>query len=258
MLFSVTNKLHEVFQGMLELVGPPAATGRSPIQPAAPARSNGLRPALAEAKPQSLNLSAKLAPGQTSTTEPFTKSVVLTGATNELINAATDLRVARMHTDSTLLPGEMLVAMTTLPDGRTVDSSTTFFIQRRGNSVRTSCYFSWGLADSFSPEDFDSAVTQIRQKTTGRPIELAQGSPVELFAVSNKVGGIVRGLLRYERLVAETASGTPGADTNAQATVRLRPYGGGLLAFYSASVPRGYFLEATDYSSELGEGVGSS
>jgi len=54
--------------------------------------------------------------------------------------------------------------------------------------------------------------------------------------------------------VRGAASGAAGAGTDAQATVRLRSYGGGLLAFYTASVPRGYLLEATDNSSELGEG----
>jgi serine/threonine protein kinase len=183
------------------------------------------------------------------------KMVVLTGATNELLNATNNLRLVRVHTDSTLLPGETLVALSTLPDGRTVeDGSTSFFIHRRTTSVQTSSHFSWSLADSFSPDDFESAATQIRQNTTGRPIELPHGKPVELFSVTNKFGGIVRGFLRFERFVPGAARGSAGAGTDAQATVRLRSYGGGLLAFYTASVPPGYFLEAADNSSGLGEG----
>jgi serine/threonine protein kinase len=183
------------------------------------------------------------------------KTVMLTGATNELLNATNNLRVVRVRTDSTLIPGETLVALSTLPDGRTDEGgSTSFFIHRRANSVQTSSYFSWSLADSFSPEDFESAATQLRQNKTGRPIELAPGKSVELFSVTNKVGGIARGFLRFERFVPGATRGSAGAATDMQATVRLRSYGGGLLAFYTASVPRGYLLEATDNSSELGEG----
>jgi len=183
------------------------------------------------------------------------KTVVLTGATNELLNASNNLRVVRVRTDSTLIPGETLVALSTLPDGRTDEAgSTSFFIHRRANSVQTSSYFSWSLGDSFSPEDFESAATQVRQNKTGRPIELASGKSVELFTVTNKVGGIARGFLRFERFVPGATRGSAEAGTDRQATVRLRSYGGGLLAFYTASVPRGYLLEATDNSSELGEG----
>jgi hypothetical protein len=178
------------------------------------------------------------------------KTVVLIGATNELLNATNNLRFVRVHTDSTLFPGESLVALSTLPDGRTVEQgSTGLFIQRHGDNVHTSSYFSWGLGDSFSPEDFESAAAQIRQKTEGRSIELPQGQPVELFSVTNRFGGIVSGFLRFERFLPAAGSGT-----NAQTTIRLRPYGVGLLAFYTGSAPRGYFLEATDNASELGEG----
>jgi tRNA A-37 threonylcarbamoyl transferase component Bud32 len=183
------------------------------------------------------------------------KTVVLTGATNELLNATNNLRFVRVHSDSTLLPGETLVGLTTLPDGRTVeDGSTSFFIHRHADSVQTSTYFSWSLADSFGPEEFESAAMQLQQNYTGRPIEVPQGKPMELFSVTNKVGGIVRGSLRFERFVPGTASASVEAGTEAGATVRLRSYGGGLLAFYTASVPPGYFLEAADNSSELGEG----
>ncbi len=187
------------------------------------------------------------------------KTVLLIGATNELLNAANNLRLVRVHTDTTLFPGETLVALTTLPDGRTVeDGNTSFFIHRRADSVGTSSYFGWSLPDSFSLKDFEAAATQLRQNTIGRPIELPPGKPIELFAVTNEFGGIVRGLLRFERSAPGAASASAGSGTNVEATVRLRPYGGGLLAFYTASVPRGYFLEASDNSSELGDGEAST
>ena len=44
------------------------------------------------------------------------KTVLLIGATNELLNATSNLRLVRVHTDSTLFPGETLVALTTLPE----------------------------------------------------------------------------------------------------------------------------------------------
>lgn len=259
LLFSVTNKSHEVFQGLLELVGPPAATGHSmrismaSSQPAALARSTATPPASPDAKSHLLSLVAKSARGQPSTKKLFTKTVALTGATNELLNATNNLRVVRVRTDSTLVPGETLVALSTLPDGRTVeDGSTSFFVHRLADRVQTSSYFSWTLPDPFNPDDYEAAATQLRQNQTGRPIKLVAGKPLELFSVTNESGGVVRGFIRYERFVPEAASVSAETGANVQATVRLRPYGGGLLAFYTASVPPGYFLEATDNSSELG------
>ena len=110
------------------------------------------------------------------------------------------------------------------------------------------------MPDSFSLEDFESAAAQLRQNTFGRPLELPPGKPIELFSVTNEAGGIVRGFLRFERSIPGAASASAGSGAKVEATVRLRPYGGGLLAFYTASVPRGYFLEASDNSSELGDG----
>jgi serine/threonine protein kinase len=180
------------------------------------------------------------------------KTVVLTGATNELLNATDGSRYVRVHSDSTLVPGETIVGMTQMLDGQIVDHANSLFINRLADRVQTSCYFSWTLPDSFSPDDFEAAATQVRQNVTGRPLKLALGKPLELFSVTNRVGGLVRGFIRFDRTVPGKASAAAGAGAEVQATVRLRPYGGGLLAFYTATVPPGYFLEAADNSSELG------
>ena len=185
------------------------------------------------------------------------KTVVLTGATNELVNATNNLRYVRVRTDSTLFPGETLTGMSQLLDGQIVDTSTSFFISRRLNTVQTSSYFSWSLPESFTSEDSEFAATQLRENKSGRPLDLPLATPVELFSVTNKLGGIVRGFLRFERIVPAAASASAGPGTNVEATVRLRPYGGGLLAFYSSTVPPGYFLEAADNSAEFG-GAGAS
>jgi hypothetical protein len=224
LLFSVTNKSHEVFQGMLELVGPPSARTSS-ANPTA-------RPAL---NPR---------PG---------KTVMLTGATNELLNATNNLRVVRVHTDSTLFPGETLVGLTKLTDGQMVSNTTSFFINRHAKRVQTTSHFSWTLPDGFTVDDFEAAAKQLRKDKTGRPLELIPGKPFELFTVTNQFGGIVSGYLEFERAEPPGVSG--GAGPKPEATIHgFRPFGVGLLVFYAASVPPGYFLEATDDSADLGEG----
>jgi serine/threonine protein kinase len=186
------------------------------------------------------------------------KTIVLTGVTNELLNATNDLRLVRVYTDSTLVPGETLVGMTQMLDGQIVDNADSFFINRRADHIQTSSHFSWRLPESFSPDDYEAAAAQIRQNQTGRPLKLVAGKPLELFSVTNESAGVVRGFIRFERFVPEAASAAAEAGANVQATVRMRPYGGGLLAFYTASVPPGYFLEAADNSSELGGGGAST
>jgi len=47
----------------------------------------------------------------------LSKTVVLTGATNQLLKATNNLRVVQVHNDTTLFPGETLVALSQLPDG---------------------------------------------------------------------------------------------------------------------------------------------
>jgi serine/threonine protein kinase len=180
------------------------------------------------------------------------KTVVLTDATNELLNASNNLRIVRVRTDSTLIPGECLLGMTQMLDGQIVDHPNSFFINRRAGSIQTSTYFGWTLPDSFSLDDYEAAATQLRHNQAGRPLKLIAGKPLELFSLTNQLGGVVRGLIRFERYVPEAGSESAEAGANVQATVRLRQYGGGLLAFYTASVPAGYFLEANDNSLELG------
>ena len=116
-----------------------------------------------------------------------------------------------------------------------------------GDTLAGMSQFRWSLPDSFSPEDTEAAITQLRQNKITRPITLVPGQSVELFSVTNKVGGIVRGLLRFEHFVPGAPSGASAAGINIQATVQLDSGNSEWLAFYIAAVPPGYRLE-------LGEG----
>jgi serine/threonine protein kinase len=143
------------------------------------------------------------------------KTVALTGAANELSDATNNLQFEE--------------------------------IQTTGDTLAGMSQFRWSLPDSFSPEDSEAAITQLRQNKIARPITLVPGQSVELFSVTNKVGGIVRGLLRFERFVPGASSGASAAGTNIQATVQIDSGNSEWLAFYIAAVPTGYRLE-------LGEG----
>jgi serine/threonine protein kinase len=125
------------------------------------------------------------------------KTIVLTDATNELLNASNNLRFVRVRTDSTLIPGESLAAMTQMLDGQVVDHANSVFINRRAGSIQTSTYFSWILPDSFSLDDYEAVATQLRHNQTGRPLKLVAGKPLELFSVTNELGGVVRGFIRF-------------------------------------------------------------
>jgi len=214
------------------------------------------------------------------------KTLVLAGATNELIGGAKPFRIVRVHTDSTLIPGETLVAVTRLPDGgdkafqkfaavtrfpygQRGYGTTSFSIQRSLDHVQTSSYFSWSFPESFSPEDFEAAAAQLRQNKTGRPIVVNPDEPfgtIALFSVTNQYGGVLSGYLQFNRSVPEDPAGSDG---KVYATVRLRPYpdfrlrksgydSGNLLIFYLADVPPGYFLEATANWSEVKDGQAST
>jgi predicted Ser/Thr protein kinase len=135
------------------------------------------------------------------------------------------------------------------PGKTVVLTGATSELLNTGDTLAGMSQFRWSLPDSFSPEDTEAAITQLRQNKIARPITLVAGQSVELFSVTNKVGGIVRGLLRFERFVPGAPSGASAAGTNIQATVQLDSDNSEWLACYieSRAVPPGYRLE-------LGEG----
>jgi hypothetical protein len=59
------------------------------------------------------------------------------------LNATNNLRLVRVYTDSTLVPGETLVGMTQRLDGQMVDHANSLFINRLADRVQTSSYFSF-------------------------------------------------------------------------------------------------------------------
>jgi len=177
------------------------------------------------------------------------KTIMLAGATNQLVGASNDVRTVTVWTDSTLSPDEMVLARQTLADGRNLNSMTDLFVVESQGKVGTSCGFSWFFSNAFGKAEADAAVAQIQETKSERPLVLTVGKPLELFSVTNRYGGIFKGYLEFTNPVP----GPMAAGAKAQATARLRPYAGSL-AFYTAIVPPGYRLQGTDNSADFGEG----
>ena len=186
--------------------------------------------------------------GVPQTTLPI-KTIMLTRATNQLIGASNDVRTVTVWTDTTIFPGEVVRGKQRLPDGRIQDISPFLAITRSLGSFGTSCGFTWVFTGAFGDAEAKAAVDQIRQTKSERPVSLTAGQPLKLFSVTNRYGGVLVGYLEFERSVPQPL----GAGKKAQALIRLRPYNG-LLVFYTATVPPGYLLEATDNSTDFGEG----
>jgi hypothetical protein len=187
--------------------------------------------------------------GGASQTSLPTKTIMLTRATNQLIGASNDVRTVTVWTDTTVFPGEVLCGKQRLPDGQILDISPFFAITRSRGSFGTTCGFTWFFTGAFGEAEAEAAVAQIRQTKSERPISLTADQPFELFSVTNRYGGVYAGSVEYKRSVPQSLE----AGKIAQALVRLRPYNG-LLVFYTATVPPGYLMEATDNSTDFGEG----
>jgi serine/threonine protein kinase len=177
------------------------------------------------------------------------KTIVLTRATNQLVSVSNDVRTVTVWTDTTIFPGEVVRGKQRLPDGRIQEIPPGLFIVRSRGNFGTSCGFSWFFTGAFGDAEARAAADQIRRTKSERPISLAAGQPLELFSVTNRYGGVFAGYVEFERSMPQPTE----AGKKAQAVIRLRPYNG-LLAFYTATVPPGYFLEATDNSTNFGEG----
>jgi hypothetical protein len=178
-----------------------------------------------------------------------TKTIMLTGATNQLSGASNDVWIVTVWTESILFPGEELQSKQRLPDGQNLHSMDALFITTAQGKTGTTCGFTWFFRGGFGKEEAEAAVAQIRETKSERPLALAAGKPLELFSVTNRYGGGFAGSLEFARSAPQPLA----AGKKAQASIRLRPYNG-LLVFYNATVPPGYFLEATDNSADFGEG----
>jgi serine/threonine protein kinase len=177
------------------------------------------------------------------------KTIVLTRATNQVVGTGPDTRTVTVWTDTTIFPGEVVRGKQRLPDGQIQDIPPGLFIVRSRGNFKTSCGFSWFFTGAFDDAEAKAAVDQICRTKSERPVLLTTGKPLALFSVTNRYGGVFAGYVEFER----SAPKPPAAGLKAQATIRFRS-NSGLLAFYTATVPPGYLLEATDNSANFGEG----
>ena len=180
-----------------------------------------------------------------------TKTIVLARATNQLVGTNVNIRTVSVWSDSTLLPDEQLRALVKLPDGRMAEASSSLFIHRRLRKLDTSSGLSWFFegVDGFGSAEAAAATAQVSELSTKRPLVLESSVPLEVFSITNRLGAVLAGYVEFKHMVPQLlASGQ-----KAEATVQLRPYSG-LLVFYTANVPSGFRLQATDNAVEFGEG----
>lgn len=173
-------------------------------------------------------------------------AIVLTRATNQLIEAKDTVRTITVWTDYTLQPGEgfsVCVQRGTEP----LHSAPAFLsVHWSPEQTNTASGFNWffggPLGQGFEESDAEAALAQIQERFADRTLTLKPGEPQQLFSVRNQEGAVMNGLIEFTRT-------TPSADKTAEAIVHLRniqvinPTAPGV--GYAATVPPGYALRAT-------------
>ncbi len=181
---------------------------------------------------------------RSATTQP-TKTIVLTRATNQLVGTTTDTRTVDVWSDTMMLPGEKLRARVKRVDGSVVNASSALFTTWNPSGVGTSTSFSWFFKEEigFGAIEAETAMSQIREHQTKRPLVLKTFSPLEVFCVTNQEGGTLTGYIEFDQ--AELAS--PDVSGKIKATVRIQRFGSPYIPSISflADVPSGYVLRAT-------------
>ena len=165
------------------------------------------------------------------------------GITVVLRNATNTAHWVGLETSYPLLPGETLVALTKLPDGRIEINPANVFLSRWPTETRIGTSLTWYFPDYFGAHELESAAFQLRRNIQGRPIRLTPGEPLTLFSMTNQFGDALSGYLEFQRFVPDR----PAPDERVHASVTLTTwipafYSG---AYYSANVPPGYRLLAT-------------
>ncbi|MCX6925684.1 MAG: hypothetical protein NT154_21105 [Verrucomicrobia bacterium] len=155
--------------------------------------------------------------------EPFTKTVVLTCATNQLVGDSGDVRTVTVWSETPVLPGEILQAKQRLIDGEMATASSSLHVQRTAYGTATSSGFTWFFRDTFSQDEAQAAVDQLRQNMSGRPLVLTSGKPLALYSVTNKFGGVMSAYLEFEHVPPDPPIRPVKSGPKARASVRLRP-----------------------------------
>ena len=182
-----------------------------------------------------------------------TKTIVLTRATNELIDASNEVRTVTVFSDSMIQPGETVSALVKRGDGQIGNAHSMLFINWQPAGTGTSCSFSWFfggvLGQGFGQAEAETAVTQLRDGLTDKPLTLTSGKPLEVFSVTNMSGEIMVGYVEFQHISPELSTGSGSLGTKAQAIVHIRRFTAFLPTSpsvdYSVKLPPGYALRAT-------------
>ncbi len=180
----------------------------------------------------------------------FTKTVVLTRATNTWVGDSKETQNVEAWTDTTLEPGEALLAMVKRPDGSLEEARTLQFVQWQPDGVKTSVALSWFFGKlstpGFGEGDAEAAATQLRERTSDKPLTLTTGEPLEMFTVTNHAGGVLAGYVEYVRFSPKPREPWGLLAAKPQAIVHIRRHTAFLMSVdYSVTLPPGYSMRAT-------------
>jgi serine/threonine protein kinase len=181
---------------------------------------------------------------------PFTKTFVLTRATNQWVGDTRETQTVGVWTATTVDPGETLLSLVKRSDGSLAEAQSLLFIRWQPNGVTTSTSLSWFFGGVFSQgfgeDEAQAAASQLRENMSDRPLTLIAGEPLELFTVTNRSGGIMAGYVKYMRSVPKSPERSGRSVVKPQAIVHVRRYVSALPSIsYSVTLPPGYALWAT-------------
>jgi serine/threonine protein kinase len=181
---------------------------------------------------------------------PFTKTVVLTWATNRWVGDSKETQVIGVWTGTLLEPGEALLAMVKRPDGALEEAQTLQFVQWQPDGIKTSVALSWFFGKLYTPgfgeDDAETASTQLRERMSDKSMTLTSGEPLEMFTVTNHAGGVLAGYVKYVRFSPPRRELWGLLTAKPQAIVHIRRHTALLMSVdYSVALPPGYSVRAT-------------
>jgi serine/threonine protein kinase len=188
-------------------------------------------------------------PASAASIGPFTKTLVLTRATNNWVGDSQDVQNVGVWSDTTLDPGEALLALVKGPDGTMEDARALQFVQWQPDRVRTSTSLSWFFGKLYTPgfgeSEAETAADQLRESMSEKPLKLTAGQPLEVFAVTNHSGGALAGYVKYVRYVPKPLERWGLFAAEPRAIVHVRRYAAFIHSVdYSVALPPGYSLRA--------------
>jgi hypothetical protein len=188
---------------------------------------------------------------EAATNGPFTKTLVLTRATNQWVGATNEVQTVGVWTDAAVGPGEAIQTLVKYPDRPLAEAQSSLFVQWQSGVASYSSSLSWFVGRNWSPgfgeDEAQAAANQLRENWCNKPLTLVAGEPLELFAVTNRSGSVMAGYLKYMRSVPKPPERSGALVVKPQAIVNVRRYSAVVSpsVFYSVKLPPGYALWAT-------------